>query len=373
MAMRNYSWAILVFIASFIVGGYMQAQATSVKNDTSVRVSETINDDAIFSGDSVEINSTIKGELVAAGQSITLAQKPERSFLAAGNDIHVDQGIGYNGFLAGNTLTIKGEVGHDLYLAGNDIVIDPSAHIKGALRASGRNVTLGGTIDGDVALASQLATSNATVGGSFKADTSDLRFTGGAISKDLVYRSNQDATGLDQVKVIGKTERTPIPRLPVARTRMLVWFWTILSGFLAGAAIILLSPKKLHGVTQTVSSQWPTSLLYGFLGLIGFPIIATILFATYIGIPLGLIAMFGYLTLLYMSYVLGQIILGGMILVRLKQSKLSPWIALVVGVGVMSLLSLVPYLNWLVSTVFFFGLVLPTFGGILIWWRSRLA
>ena len=128
--------------------------------------------------------------------------------------------------------------------------------------------------------------------------------------------------------------------------------------FVLGIIIILLAPKRVKAVTESIRTRPWASLGWGVLILIATPIAAGIACITIIGLPLGLIALTLYtiaiyITQLFVGLLIGQLIIGSF---RAVKSKAALNGALALGLAILSLLRLIPYLD------FFIGLATVLFG-----------
>ncbi len=365
-AMKQLIFALVVFVLSFAVGGILsKAHATTIKStNADTEISQPVNDDTLVSGQNVIINAPINGELLVSGNTVAVNQTSSRSVLAAGNSVTVENGTTYNALLAGNTIVLKGDVGHDVWIAGSTVTIDPSAHIHGSLHVYGNQIHLNGKIDGDVVFSGQSVESSAVIGGSMTGDASSVSFTGGSIGKDLTYKSNQDATGIDKVTVAGKTSRSALQHTYGVGTLAGFSLLKLLSTIVVGAVLILLFPKKLKAIDSLVRTKWVNSFLTGLVVLVVTPIAVLLLMATYVGIPLAILAFVFYVMCLYFGGLIGHMVLGSWIIDRFKM-KQNWWLALILGLAVSTILFFIPIIGWLVLFVLFVAVTLPTFGAVI--------
>ncbi len=377
--MKKIVQVLAIFITLFVVAPATLA-ATFRSND-SLTVNENVNDDAFISGQTIAVRAPIKGELWAFGNNVTISEPVERSIFAAGSQVTVDKGAGYNAFIFGGTVTLKGTITHDVYIGGNTVVFDPSTEIKGSVWVGGQNVQLDGKITGTVHLSADTVTSKATIGGNIEGDVSALSFEGGSIGGNLTYRSNSGATGLDKIKVGGKTERLPVRETSVsAWGRGLGRLFTslrLLSTLVAGAALLLLLPRKVRDIDEKLTKgevikSWGTFGLYGLVGLIATPIILAFVASTLVGIPLALIGSAIYFILLYGAMVIGTILVGRWLLRLIRSKVINDWLALVIGIIITGIAFSIPGLGTFFSFIFLIGVIVPVFAALALWWKQRL-
>lgn len=362
---------IPLFACLVLASGVSLTSAASYTTGDNPTISESVSDDVYVSGSNVTVSAPVLGELFAAGDKVTVSQKPSRSVFAAGNTVTLSSGSGYNVFAAGNEVTIKGEIAHDVFVVGNRIIIDPSTVINGTLHIAGNDLTIAGQIKGNVEASGSTITSNAVVGGNFKGDMGNLTFTGGSIGGNLDYKSPADAKGLSTVTVAGTTTRSDQDYNASGMTYS-DWLWAGLATLVTGLALIFLMPRKLEDEMTTITSQWRKSFGWGFLTLIVTPIVAALLIATMIGMPLGFVLIAAYAIALYVAGVIGQILVGSWLLKRFKNAPIKThkqhliW-SLIVGIVVVSLITTIPLLGSIIAFLLFIIVFVPALGAAAIW------
>jgi hypothetical protein len=128
--------------------------------------------------------------------------------------------------------------------------------------------------------------------------------------------------------------------------------WT--AGLMVLAALIAAAlPGPSRRMAQELRERpWITPFV-GLVAITSIPILAILLMITIIGIPVGLLAMIGYVALLLVGYVWIAVVLGGMLLDRVKPetAALTAWRA---GAAVLAMLALgllvrVPFFGHLVG------------------------
>lgn len=357
------------------------SQAAFFSNQEAIVLKDSLNEDAFTAGNSVSINTPIGGEVFAFGSSVSIDKTPTRSIVAAGGSVTIDQGAGYNAYIFGNNVTLSGEFGHDVYVYSPNLTIKPGTVIKGDLRAAGGTLTLSGKVNGNAEVNAASLISELNVDGNYKIDSDKLSFIGGAIGKDLSYKSSSEAIGLDKIKVVGKTDKLQTNDskpsaneigLWLSVALVASWFYKLLSAMLVGALLILLVPKKLKDTLEIISTQWSRALAIGAIALVVAPFVAVFLLATIIGWPVGLAVILIYITWLLIAPVYGMFLAGRWILGRFGDSSPSNWAVLLVGTVAISILTSLPIIGWPAMLILFIVLTLPSLGAVLIWLRQKL-
>lgn len=354
-------------------------QAAVFQKQENLTVDQAITNDVYLVGETVIIAAPITGELFMVGSNVaSTRQSISRSLLAVGKTIEVDSKVGYNAWVAGATVSIAGEIDHDVFVAGDSVTIKEGTIINGDLYAGATELKINGTVRGRILANVARATINASIGQELRIYGQQIEFTGGEVGGNFVYGADSDRqpTGLDKVKINGKTEQVEPKYYDWTMAGVQEsglnksWLINLLGSILLGAAFIRFMPKKLIEVTQIMSKQWNRSFVNGLLALIVIPILAMLLLFTLVGIKLGFIIFGAYIVLLGFVSIYGLFILGRWVLAKTGDSQPNWWARLLVGAVLMAVLTLIPSLNWIVIAVYFFALTLPGLGASLIWYRQ---
>lgn len=277
---------------------------------------------ALRFGSHVEISEATEGPLIAGGGRIRVDAPVAGSARLAGGEVELATGavIAGDASLAGGTITVNGSVKENLHAAGGQITI---------------NGTVGG--DASVAGGTLVLGPDARIAGK-------LNFRGGELRRDpaaQVAGAVQHSRGRAH-----RHERTDGDRF----TRG--WLWT--GGLIVLAALIA---AALPGPSRRMAEElrerpWLTPLL-GLVALTCIPVAAVLVMLTIIGIPIGLLALIGYAALLLVGYVWLAVVVGGLLLDRIKPetAALTAWRvgAAVLAMLVLAILARVPFVGGLIG------------------------
>ena len=322
---------------------------------------EVIDGDLYVSGSNIIIDGTVNGDIFGVGQTITISGTVNGGVSIAGQTITVNGEIARGARLAGQTVNVNGNIKGDLVAAGAAVNVAGTGKIGGDLILGTGQALIAGAVDGDVIGGVGDLTLSNVVGGDVKLEVDSLTLLSTAsIQGNLVYTDESEAKIQPGAQVGGVTTHKlpPVKEKPAAG--MGVWGKVI--GFLMtlvlGIIIVLLAPRRMKAVTESIRTRpWP-SLGWGAVILFATPIAALIVCVTVIGLPLGLIALALYtiaiyLTQLFVGLLIGQLIIGAFRGVETKAALVG---ALALGLAILSLLKLIPYVG------FFFGLAAILFG-----------
>ena len=159
----------------------------------------------------------------------------------------------------------------------------------------------------------------------------------------------------------GKIVRNVPPERPrFFPAAFFAWLVFVSINFVCTLILGLLSarflPRYHQSVIATLGERPWTSLGIGFIAVVVVPVVCTLLFATVLAIPLGLILLVAFFILLYWSRIYAISRIGESILARLRPAS-SRASAFVLGLFVYYILAVIPFIGWLVvPLVILFGL-----------------
>jgi hypothetical protein len=238
----------------------------------------------------------------------------------------------------GPVLVDRGETTSDVYVADGD-------------------VTVRGTVDGDLAVASGDVTIRGRVTGTVVtlAGTATLG-RAAIVDGDLLYADEkpQVAPG---AKVGGDVKKLKADDAGTA-VRIGVWVAVTVSTLVFGLLLLLLFPRAADAVARTAKARTGMTALTGVLAFILIPLVGFAVLFTVVGIPLGIGLLLAWLPLYGLAYTASAFIAG-----RLVVRTGTRVLAFVVGVVILRVLAIVPFLGelaWTVATVFGLGALLTS-------------
>lgn len=346
---------LAILLMAFIAVPVLAFNVRSGDNVT-VASGEVIDGDLYVGGGTIIIDGTINGDLIAAGRTIMVKGTVNGNIIAVGETVDINGEVTHAVRIIGEILNISGTIGRDLLVAGDKVSIASTAEIGSDLLLGAGTALIDGLIKGDINSGVENLTISSTA----------------SILGKLTYISENEATIQSGAQIMGPiTHKLPdikerlavgTHRLPAVKERLtLVGFWGRVIGFLMtlllGIIIVLLAPRRMKAITESIRTRPWASLGWGAIILIFTPIAALIACITIIGLPLGLITLVLYgitlcLTQLFIGLFIGQLIIGSS---RGVESRAALVGALVLGLAILSLLRLIPYLDFVIglATVLF--------------------
>jgi len=334
------------------------------KNGGSVTINEEL-ENVYTAGNIVSINSNIKKGLYAAGNTINLNANVEGPFNVGGGTITVRGDVDGTMHAGGGSIFIESAIGGDLFIGAGNVILTERSSVGGDLIAGAGQITIDGSIGGNILLGGGEVFLNGRVAGNVNIKAVDKLELGddAEIAGNLEYTSKEKAD-IDESKVLGEVifrqkkaeAKAGLFKSPKAIFGFLTLFFflKLLGAIAVGLVFVYLLRRFTEEVVkQSLQKFWP-SLGIGFGSLVLVPIACIILSISIIGLWLAVIAGALYLLLLILSSVFASIILGTWLIKVLakRQEYIIDWKAVVVGVIIIKLLILIPFIGWLPKFIF---------------------
>ena len=188
---------------------------------------------------------------------------------------------------------------------------------------------------------------------------------GAVIHGDLVVSSPRPPEVAAGAQILGQTtyRATERTRSPLAGW-LSWWLWSFLAIFCLGAAALAVSSRGVERVAVRVWQRPVNTVVAGILGLLLIPLAAVLMAVTIIGIPLAIVLLALYGTIVVLSCVFVAYRVGGWMFRWRPQTRPHPQLA--VGALLVTVLATLPWIGWVVQ-----GLVLMLgSGALLLTWKD---
>jgi cytoskeletal protein CcmA (bactofilin family) len=345
----------------------LAASAYAIKTGDSVYVpkGETIEGNLYAAGASVTVEGQVTGDVICAGQSINISGQVAGDVICAGQTINLSGTVGGNLRTVGNSINLSGKIGRNVMAFGASILSAASSSIGWDMLAVGAFGQIAGNIGRDLYGTLGQATLSGQIGKNVnlhfgqqnkKADQTALTVAGTAvINGDLKYTSDKNAVVENGAVIKGQTTHN-LPAVVVKKSNFanLGWWWgnliAVFSALVIGLVLINFWREQIIKITDLMLARVNSAFGWGILVLLLTPIIALILLATIIGIPLSLILMALWLIALYLSKIFVGILVGRSLLSNFfSQHKESLILSMVAGIVVVYLIFALPFIGRLMS------------------------
>jgi TolB-like protein/class 3 adenylate cyclase len=275
----------------------------------------------------VDDDEILGGGLVAVGLTVEVAGSVKGGLKAYGGHV----------VISGNSQDTVDFRGAHVTLSGN---------FQDEVRGRAKELVLSGTFEKDLEVNAThiLITPEAVIKG-------DLNYSAGALDRN---EGSQIAGKITQVNV-GDTEHLLTGPEESKFSRLLKGIYWDLAIFVLAVFLYYLLPKQNEKILATISSnRWIKSLTKGLLFLIIASIIITISFITVIGILFGTVYLCIVMVLIILAPVYGTLWTGRKVLGYFKATFEDRYfLALITGIIVIDIFSMIPLLGWLVKACIF--------------------
>jgi cytoskeletal protein CcmA (bactofilin family) len=372
---------VLGFIFTMSFPAMSQAAEFKAGQTYSLYKDEIISGNLYAAGSNVTIDGNVDGDLHAVGGNILINGRVRDDLFAAGGTINVISEVGQDLRLAGGNIVVNNKVNGDLVVAGGTIELTSNSFTRGDVMIAGGSVNINGPIEGNLTVKGGDVTINSEVKGRVSIAAGN-KFNIGSraiINNDLNYTSPLEAQIDSNAKISGKVSYTPLPVKnrdkggKTAFSAILTFFWIakLLALIICALIIFYFFRKETIQVADKAWENFARYFLRGFIMLFLTPIAIVIMLITLVGMPLALMALFSYLVFLLLAGILSGVLFGR-VLYQLLERKLATsvtWENIVVGILILMLVGLIPFIGWVIVFIFF----LVSLGSITDLVFSRLA
>jgi len=325
--MKALQWLLVA-----IAGVSILPVRAQMKSGEDVVIQEKVNKDLYLAGGTVTINAPVHGDLIVAGGTINISDTVTQDMLVAGGNINFNGYAGDDIRCAGGSITILSDVAGDVVVAGGTVTIGKGAVIHGNLIASGGELMVDGKVLGMVQSHSGTFTLNGTVGGDLDSRGGEVTINGSvdgnsvlaagtieigsdaSFDGDVNYWNKKGSPDFINAVHNGKALFDPSLEIKSGKLVYLGFASVLIALWYLGTALLMifliqyLFNATMKSAAGTVKNDSMKSLGYGMLFLIGVPIAIVITAITIIALPVSILLLIGYITLLLLATVIVSLI-----------------------------------------------------------------
>ena len=260
-------------------------------------------------------------------------------------------------FTVDATRPVKG----DLMVIGGSVTVTPDGRVEGDLLVWGGSADIAGVVKGDVMVWGGAVTlrASAVVEG-------DLFIAGGRLDRQpgaTVKGEVREQAALGNLRFFGlRTFPWSVPFAPpppeyrgngsAVLSFLLNLFrigFTAVGAAVVGLLVMILLPEPTQRVKTVAEAQPVASIGVGLLTLLVVPLLMLLFVITICLIPLAIVLGLGLLVALLYGWIALGLLIGERLLALLQMEAPLPLVAVLVGVLLISLLTAVPCLGWLLG------------------------
>lgn len=349
-------WALIGALSLVLIPLTAAAEVTQ-SDFVLVREEEVINEDLVAAGNRIQVDGRIEGDLVASAfDEVVISGEVTGDVVVVASRVTIDGEVGGSVRTATRYLTISGIVGDDVLATAWSMQLDASGSIGRDLIIFGRDGTLDGSIGRDVRGRYSNLNLNAEVQGSVEVTVASMVVGPSTdVAGQIGYRSRREAVieAADPGELI---HRTPLPANIRVRalqflTLSLLWLFLFAGGLVAsrfGSDRL----ERASAATLRPVATW----LAGFgaaispLLVLGLLVLLLALTPAAAGLPLAIVFLpfaIGLAGLTLMGALAGLVPVAVAIGRQLRSQATLPG-GFVLGMIILAILSLIPFVRWLV-------------------------
>lgn len=342
-------------------------QAAEVRSgdQPAIGENERISEDVFIAGGNVSSAGTLGGDLLAAGGNVLVTGSVAADIAAAGGTITILGNVGDDVRAAGGNVLVRGSVGDDVVVAGGQVNV--TGEIGGDLLAGGGTVRVDAPVRGSISIGGGDVYLNSVVTGDVSVYAEQLTLGAGArIGGTLTYTAAKEATLEDGASVAGETtfkkrERT-ISVGGIVAIISLALIGTTLAQ-LAAALLLALTFRRYAVRLVEIAAENPLlEVGRGLAVIILLPVTSMMLIWSLLGIPLGLLGLAIFATMIVYLWIMTPVLLGSFAYRSFFGGEFDVnWKSILLGVFIYAILGLIPIVGWLAQ----FILMLLTLGTIM--------
>jgi hypothetical protein len=370
--MKYFDW-ITCIVVFFVLA--VPANALIIKRAETVEIAagEVIDDDLIAFASNVDIKGVVTGNACAFAQTVNVSGEIGGSLFIGAGSSNISAKSVQTVWAAGGNLNLSGNVARNVILAGGSLNIKSNAVVGKDLHAYGGSFKADGNVNGAIKGAvGKFVMAGKSSHVKIRADKAKIKST--AVVSGDVHLTTESAPEIDDGAAIGGELRVreieeeevkpfffaiaPLLGFLFGVIKVIIW----ISKIIVGIILIALCQKYVRRVMDTFTTQTWKSLGVGFLGVIAIPVASAVLLATLVGYPFGVLSLYVFSILCYVSSIFVAVILGEKIIQLFNKGKeVSLYLSFVIGMIVLLVIGFIPILNFLVRIfvmLFGFGTVI---------------
>ncbi len=328
-------------------------------------VAKGVDGDVLFFGRKARLWD-IQGGVFFFGEKLVLSNSVAKSVRFFGRSLEVDGTLGRDILFAGQELRLeKGSVLRgELYAAGEEI--DIYGQVDGKVNVAGGEVVIGGVLNSDAKIKARniIFLPEAKIQGKLEYwAPKQITIPQGIVSGEIVfhkYSGKKIQKRAEKVK-----EARAVAKKPSKKRFFLSGAWFKLSWFISslvlGYILLLLFPSFVKKLKDEILGKPVKAFLLGAAEVVAFVIVILgflVLVYTWL---ISAVALPVFIIGLYFAKLLAGFALGAIILKWIFKREITPWISYPLGLILLLLISIIPYIGWLLCLI----LRLWGFGGFL--------
>lgn len=315
-------------------------------NDFVVPPTDAFSDETLCLAPSIRYSASNERDLWLFAQSLSFSGTALQDLRAFAESVTLSSYVGQNALIVAKaaSLPTNSAVAGDLLLFAQNAVCEGT--VAGETRIYAASVTLSGSFNSTVHVTANALSLSPTL----------------VVNGDLVCDTPSLPVPPPGARILGKLRHSPsappVSPLDAFRARLFLHGVFFLGAILVGIPFVALFPLAAGNAVRAIRLHPWRSLLSGALTIFLAPTVCALLFVTFIGIPLALVALLFLLLLLYLSHIVVALAIGHFLVGRGRPQTLPLVLrSLAIGLFFIYFLSAIPPIaSWIVLPVVILGL-----------------
>lgn len=314
--------------------------------DDNLTVENDFEATVFFAGSTVKKTGNVDGIAFMAGSSVSASGRSEY------------------GFFAGATVDIQGTIEKDLFAAGSDVKILDESIINRDAYIYGSNVSISSNIGRNLYVAgSTINFDSITINGDVTINASSILFGKNTIiNGKLTYNEDATVANIENVTAteIVKTAIDVVTKTPWENYISGVYnsLISVVNMLTLGLIMCLIFRKLTNALITNFKDNKFVDFCKmfgnGFLVLFLVPLVSLLVITTVVGVSSSIVALALYGICIYVSKIFFAFVVGSIIQRKLFKKKENNYISLLIGLGLIFVLSLIPVVSTLSSIITLF-------------------
>lgn len=369
--MKSKIFLSILAMATFLLPATSHAAQFLAEDVYTVDAEQTVDEHVYLLTGSAFVNGEITEDLFVVTEDIDLEG-------TIGDDAYIlAEKANVSGVIQGDLraltamLSIQGTIEGDLMVASGAVLLSEDAVIKGDVYLGAGEVELKGSIEGNIIAYTDQMKIDAAVQGDSELYVSSLALGEAAVlTGNLTYEATTEAEIANAAEVKGEVFFTQVTKKDDAFAKdaagaakefffgfaVVASVTSFLSLLALGLILYVLIKKPMQRVLDRGQEDFLESFLYGLAAFILFPFVILFLFLTIVGSKLAWLLLLFYMTSLLFAKLGAALLIGQYFLQAIqKEAYQFDWKTLVLGIVLVSVLKLIPFVGGLIVFVFMLG------------------
>ncbi len=319
---------------------------------------EVINRDFFAAGSSVTIHGTINGDAYIFGGTIIVDGVINGDLITAGGTVNVGGEVKNDLRVAGGTVIVEGKVGGNITAGAGTLNLTKSSSVGGSLVSGSGMVNINTPLNKNVWLGSGQVRINSNIKADVLVSAEDVVLDSEAkVEGNLTYWSEKQINLLQGASVSGVVKREEVHKTEQAKFLglalgfgLMMEIASLLTLVILGLLMLRFFPRKTVEVSQEIGKNPLPSFGWGVGVSIVTLFAVLILVVAVLGLPLALLLLVTLGLGVYISSLFVGLWLGRTLFSNLDTTGKYHW-ALIVGLIILELLTMLPIVGWLLKII----------------------